>query len=221
MIGDFDGEKFQPEAGKYRTFYGSIYAAQTYNNTPDNRRIQIGWGRIKQPGMPFNQMMLFPTELTLRSTTEGIRLYGEPIKEIEKLHEKEYKWKDLSLEQANEKLKSIKSDLLHIKASLELPRGIWYTIYYQGNWIVTFDGSYDMMNKVQYIQDKPGKYLFDLEVLIDRTSVEAFFEDGKMVVVSPLQTPKNQEGLVIKADGNQLLVHNLEVYELKSIWGDR
>ena len=220
MIGDFDGEKFQPQAGKYRTFYGSIYAAQTYNNVPDNRRIQIGWGRIEQLGMPFNQMMLFPTELTLRSTKEGIRLYGEPIKEIIKLHKNEYSWKDLSLDRANEKLKNIKSDLLHLKASIELPKGIWFTIYYHGNWIVTFDGSYDMMNKVQFIQDEPGRYIFDLELLIDRTSVEAFFENGKMVVISPLQKPKDQEGLVIKADGNQLQVRNLEVYELKSIWED-
>ena len=60
--------------------------------------------------------------------------------------------------------------------------------------------------------------ILDIEILIDRNSVEAFFDNGKMVMVNPLQSAKNQERLVIKADGNQLLVHNLEVYELKSIW---
>ena len=44
------------------------------------------------PGMPFNQMVTFPAELALRSTTEGIRLCADPIKEIELLPKR-----DLSL----------------------------------------------------------------------------------------------------------------------------
>ena len=87
MIGKFDGRKFTPEGGKYYYGNGSIYAAQTFDNIPasDGRRIQIGWGRIQQPGMPFNQMMLLPTELTLRSTKDGIRMFNRPVKEVEML----------------------------------------------------------------------------------------------------------------------------------------
>ena len=69
MIGTFDGATFTPEQGKYFYSWGSQYAAQTYNNAPGGRRIQIGWGRIVHPGMPFNQMMLFPCELSLRNVT--------------------------------------------------------------------------------------------------------------------------------------------------------
>lgn len=74
MLGSFDGKVFTPEAGKYCYTTGSIYAAQTYNNIPasDGRRIQIGWGRVSHPGMPFNGMMMLPTELTLRTTKDGI-----------------------------------------------------------------------------------------------------------------------------------------------------
>ena len=53
------------------------------SNIPDGRRIQTGWGRIEHKGMPFNQMMLFPCDLTLRTTAEGVRLFCEPVKEIE------------------------------------------------------------------------------------------------------------------------------------------
>ena len=91
MIGDFDGREFNVESGKHRFVAGGHYAAQTYNDIPadDGRRIQFAWGQITHDGMPFKSMMLFPTELTLRSTRNGIRLFSEPVEEISQLHEKE------------------------------------------------------------------------------------------------------------------------------------
>ena len=165
MTGSFDGKEFHPEGGKYRTTYGNQYAAQTYNNIPGGRRIQIGWGKIEQNGMPFNQMMMFPTELSLRTTHEGVRLFSIPVEEVDKLHQKEYSWENLTLKEANEKLKEVKSHLLHVKLKVKIPNGIWYTLNYKGNKIVTFDGSYDLMNQYQYIQDHPGEYVFEVEVL--------------------------------------------------------
>lgn len=220
MIGSFDGREFIPEGGKYRTTFGNQYAAQTYNNIPDGRRIQIGWGTIEQNGMPFNQMMMFPTELSLSTTNEGVRLYSKPVEEVNKLYQKEYSWENLTLKEANEKLKEVKSDLLHIKLKVKIPRGIWYNLNFKGNKIVTFEGNYDLMNKYQYIQDFPGKYDFEVEVLIDRTSVEVYFDNGKMVTVSPFQEPKSNEGLVLKAAENELIIHSLKVYELNSIWNN-
>lgn len=220
MIGSFDGREFIPEGGKYRTTFGNQYAAQTYNNIPDGRRIQIGWGTIEQNGMPFNQMMMFPTELSLSTTNEGVRLYSKPVEEVNKLYQKEYSWENLTLKEANEKLKEVKSDLLHIKLKVKIPRGIWYNLNFKGNKIVTFEGNYDLMNKYQYIQDFPGKYDFEVEVLIDRTSVEVYFDNGKMVTVSPFQEPKSNEGLVLKAAHNELIIHSLKVYELNSIWNN-
>jgi len=218
MTGSFDGKEFHPEGGKYRTTYGNQYAAQTYNNVPGGRRIQIGWGTIEQDGMPFNQMMMFPTELSLRTTHEGVRLFSEPIEEIDKLHRKEHNWKNLTLKEVNEKFKEVKSDLLHVKLKVKIPNGIWYTLYYKGNRIVTFNGNYDLMNQYQYIQDHPGEYVFEVEVLIDRTSVEAYFDRGKMVTVTPLKEPKSDEGLFLNAAEDELIIHSLKVYELKSIW---
>src|SRR5690606_8859139 len=94
LIGTFDGHSFTPETDKQTYFSGKMYAAQTFSNIPDadGRRIQIGWGQISHPGMPFNMMMTFPTHLTLRTTPKGIRMFSEPIAEIRSLHKKTYKW---------------------------------------------------------------------------------------------------------------------------------
>lgn len=86
-LGSFDGRKFTPDhEGKHQVWFGNFYAAQTYDNAPNGRRVQIGWGRgITFPGMPFNQQMTVPVELTLRTTSQGLRMFAEPVKELEKL----------------------------------------------------------------------------------------------------------------------------------------
>ena len=68
-LGQFDGQRFAPETGKLRVWYGNFYASQTFSDAPDGRRIQIGWANgIAFPGEPFNQQMTVPCELTLRPT---------------------------------------------------------------------------------------------------------------------------------------------------------
>ena len=89
--GDFNGKEFKPETEKIKYHYGNaFYASQTFNNMPDDRRVQIAWGKVPTEGMPFNQMMLFPVELKLHSTEDGIRMQPWPIDEIKSLYGKEH-----------------------------------------------------------------------------------------------------------------------------------
>ncbi len=82
----FRRQAFQSESGKHTLWYGNFYAAQTFSDAPDGRRIQIGWGTgITFPGMPFNQQMTVPCELTLRTTPDGPRMFAEPVKEVSTL----------------------------------------------------------------------------------------------------------------------------------------
>jgi len=87
--------EFTPESGLIRFSYGNrFYASQTFSDIPeeDGRRIQIGWGdEVQMPGMPFNQMLLFPTVLTLHTTEDGLRMLPYPIKELT-IHEMKSIW---------------------------------------------------------------------------------------------------------------------------------
>ncbi|MBQ7526698.1 MAG: GH32 C-terminal domain-containing protein, partial [Bacteroidaceae bacterium] len=116
MIGRFDGKVFTPESGKHRFSTGAIYAAQTFNNVPDGRRIQIGWANIDHRGMPFRGQMLLPTELSLRTTKEGIRLVSKPIREVASLLKPLYTSdKALNAQEANTVLQRVKSEELRVK----------------------------------------------------------------------------------------------------------
>jgi fructan beta-fructosidase len=82
LLGDFDGKQFHAQSNKQQVWFGNFYAAQTYSDAPDGRRVQIGWGSgIAFPGMPFNQQMTIPVELTLRAIPNGLIMNAWPVKE--------------------------------------------------------------------------------------------------------------------------------------------
>ena len=82
-LGDFDGTKFVPAAGRFRLWHGHFYAAQTFANAPDGRTIQIGWARgIDTFDRPYSGQMTVPAELSLRQTPAGLRLFAEPAREL-------------------------------------------------------------------------------------------------------------------------------------------
>ena len=191
-------------------------AAQTYNGTPDGKRIQIAWGRIEQPGMPFNQMMLFPTELSLRTTNEGIRMFSEPIAAVAGLHAREHDLSGLDLAGANERLKCVTGDLLHVKARFESTNGGRIGLDYRGNRCVTLDA--DEINGIQVPMQNPGSLVFDVEMLIDRTSIEIYFQRGRVVIADPLKKPADDVGLQLAGDPASVRIDTLKVFELHSAW---
>jgi sucrose-6-phosphate hydrolase SacC (GH32 family) len=81
FCGDFDGRKYTPQTELIKRNYGNcFYAAQAFSDIPeeDGRCIEVAWGLMEFepiPGMPFNQQITFPVELTLRTTEDGPRLF--------------------------------------------------------------------------------------------------------------------------------------------------
>lgn len=230
MIGSFDGKRFTPEAGQYfyawghkdaRLQQGDQYAGQTYNNAPDGRRIQFKFGLITPKDMPFNTIMSFPTEMSLRTTPEGVRLFCNPIVEIEQLHKRSYKWTNLSGKEANEKLDSIKSDYLHVKFDIEVKKAYWFKLNFRGNTIINFDGNWNKFNGAPYSGDYQNPFHHQVELIIDKVSLEVFIGNGRLVISDNIEEPKAIEGLKffsVEGDGSFIQLKNLEVHELKSIW---
>ena len=220
MLGSFDGKRFTPEAGKYYYTSGSIYAAQTFTNIPDSdgRRIQIGWGRINQPDMPFNGMMLLPTELTLKTTKEGTRLINNPIKETEQLFTPVQKWSNLKSDDANNKMKEFyNSDCLRIKTTIKLSHATDAGLNLFGQRLINYDMNGNMLNGMFYSPQDMTSMELTADIYIDRTSVEVFI-DGGIFSYSMERKPDSNNTEGFHFWGNNIEVKNMEVYTVKSIW---
>jgi fructan beta-fructosidase len=219
MIGAFDGKAFTPESGKHKFNHGNcFYASQTYNNIPpkDGRRIQIAWGRVEMPGMPFNQMMLFPVELTLRSTADGARMFAEPVREIERLHDRRWNWSDTSLSQGDHPL--AEGELLHVRAALRT-EGVEKLGFVVRGTTVTYDVQQEglsCLGKTAALAPVDGA--IRLELLVDRTSIEIFGNDGHIYMPMGVILPTDDLALHLFAEGGPAGIETLEVWQLKSAW---
>lgn len=220
MIGSFDGRTFTPEAGKYYYTTGSIYAAQTYTGIPsaDGRRIQIGWGRISHPGMPFNGIMLLPTELTLRTTKEGVRLFSYPVKEVDTLQGNGSGWTSLSAPEATDKLRAFSNaDCLRIKFTLHLSHATDAGLNLFGQSLLRYDLNSNQVNGVFYSPEDRTSTDITADIILDRTSVEVFIDRGAYSYsMERRANDNNPEGFLFW--GNNIEVKHLEVYPMKSIW---
>lgn len=221
MIGTFDGKTFTPESGKHRYSYGNcFYASQTFNNVPagDGRRIQIAWGRVEMPGMPFNQMMLFPVELTLRTTEEGVQLFAKPVREIERLYGGGRQWKDLSLPMGKNPVPGIEGELFHIRAAFRPGEAKRVGFVIRG-----VEVTYNANEKRLTCLDKtaplaPVDGVVRLELLVDRTSIEVFANDGRVYMPMGVIPPDADKSLYIFAEAAPLHVDTLDVHILHSGW---
>ena len=225
MIGRFDGKTFTPESGKHRFSTGAIYAAQTFNDVPDGRRIQIGWANIDHPGMPFRGQMLLPTELTLRTTKDGIRLVSMPISEVASLLKPLYASdKTLSAQEANAALQRVNSSLaVHLRATLNLTYATSAGLKLDGQTLVDYDLNRNTLNGQFYSPQDPTSLALTMDVYIDRTSVEVFIDDGLYSYSLPREVKREDRRLhaslpFLEFWGNAISVTGLRLDAVESCW---
>jgi len=221
MLGAFDGKTFTPESEKHQGNYGNcFYASQTYSDIPvsDGRRIQVAWGRIATPGMPFNQCMLFPCVLTLRRTEDGIRMFAEPVKEIETLHKTGHAWQNVTLPAGKDALAALSGDLFHIQATFDVGQAEQVGFVIRG-----VDVVYDVAKKELSCQGKSAPLKaaqgqLQLEILVDRTSIEIFGNRGEVYMPIGVIPADENRSLEVFGKGPAARLVSMEVHELDSAW---
>lgn len=215
-VGVFDGREFKEETLRNSCDLGpNFYATQSWHNTDtgDGRRIQVAWMRGSFfPGMPFNQQISFPCELSLHSTPKGPRVHRRPIKELEKLQGKSASWAPKALLEGETLPLVSKGDLYRLKAEVDIPAGASLVFSLRGQSVVLSSNGISSGEAVGAVQDR----VRNIEILLDRASIEAFVNDGELSTTR-YALPK-VEGLFLKADGGPVKIRSLTLWPLKSAW---
>ena len=221
IIGDFDGKEFKPESGEIQYSYGNcFYASQTFSNVPesDGRRIQMAWGTIRTPGMPFNMIQLFPVELTLKTTEEGIRMFAYPVKEIENIYAKEHAWNETEIEPGQNILSDAKGELFDIEAEFATGGSDEFGFVINGLTVKYDQKSSRLSCDGEVANLKPMGEKIRLRILVDRVSIEIFANDGRVYMPVRAYNEKGQKGVEIITKGGNTMINSLKVHELKTIW---
>jgi len=217
-IGDFDGRTFEPETGELRCEFGrNFHAAQSWE-TPDKKRVQIGWmNGGKYPGMPFNQQQSFPCELTLRTTPAGLRLHMYPIEGIKRLHAGSFKLENRLLRPGENPLSEFSGELFDIAMDVEIGDAGEFGLRLHETSVAYAAGKVASLGAVAETPARDGR--IRLRILVDRTSVETFVNDGEAALPCCF-VPKNRNtGLELYAKGGNAKIRSLRVSKLRSIWG--
>jgi fructan beta-fructosidase len=219
ILGTFDGKTFSKESGKHKGNYGNcFYASQSYSDAPDGRRIQIGWGQAKLPGMPFNHMMTFPCDLSLRSTPDGIRMYAQPVKELETLRGKEHAWTSLPLHEGEDPLAKIRAELLELQVELTPASAEEITLTFRGTPIRYNVSRQELAcsGRTAPLDLRNGK--IHLQILADRASLEIFGNDGLVYMPIYALDKDGNAPVSLSVKGSDAVADSLKVYELNSAW---
>ncbi len=222
LVGHFDGSVFLSETDVLRAESGTNgYAAQTWSDIPseDGRRIQISWMAGGQyPNMPFNQQMSFPVELALRSTPDGVRLSRKPVREISFLHRNTRTWQDHHVRARERCVLAETGDLFDVRLEIDNAGSATFDLTVQGH-PLTYDGpnrTLDCLGKSIALPLTAGRLA--LRLLIDRTSLEVFADDG-IVSMSFCFLPQEAAApLVLRAGSQDLHLRALTVNCLDSSW---
>ncbi|MGB2312994.1 MAG: GH32 C-terminal domain-containing protein [Flavobacteriaceae bacterium] len=220
-IGTFDGQSLVTDQKNHLGDLGdAYYAAQTFNNSPDERTVIMGWLRTSDNNvyvdqkMPFNQHMSFPATMELKTTAEGIRLFRWPIKEIKGLYQKSLRYQKIEAKVVNENLKKESFDGIDLFMSFDRSKTSSFQMNIRGQ-MLTYEKGNFYFNDVMLPTLNLNKV--NVRILLDRTTIEIFADDG-FSVLSTYAVPTTENNQISVRSDKALLFDAFEVNKLKSIW---
>jgi sucrose-6-phosphate hydrolase SacC (GH32 family) len=226
--------------------YGpDFYAGVSWSDVPrkDGRRLWLGWMSNWRyagdaPTSPWRSSMSLPRELSLRETPLGWRLAQEPVREVKKLREARERFRNGTLEEANEWLRNqnvggalwelnlqIENDADSAEYGLAIPGGDKQETILRCD---TKAGKLSLdrthSGKVDFNPAFPGVYEAplppsdqpaELRLFIDASSVEVFANHGTSVITAQIFPDPATRPVQLWSASGKLRVASLEVWKIK------
>lgn len=244
FVGSFDGKKFvneSPTQTKWMDWGKDNYATVTWNNAPDGRCIALGWMSNWQyannvPTRQYRSANTLARDLTLYREGQELYLKSTSSVEVKKARGKKVsipsfrvseKHEIVNLFEDNQGAYEVEILIQNAGASkiafcLLNDKGEKVSMYYD-------------LNRKQFVMDRSESGTVDfskdfpavtvapanvdkeltLRLFVDRSSIEAFGEDGKFVMTNLVFPSQPYVKMCFEADKNGYAVKTLNVYKLQ------
>ena len=240
FVGSFDGHKFvneSPKATKWMDFGKDHYATVTWSNAPQNRVIALAWMSNWQyanevPTMQYRSSNSVPRDLRLFVKDGETYLQSAPSPELLALRKDKVMSKSFSVGKAYtiDQLMSDNKGTYEITMTVRQKKQGNLSMRLMNEQGEEIEYCLDMAKReLTCIRDKSGVAGFSkdfitptvtqvdggdlqLRFLVDRSSVEAFVNDGRFVMTNLVfpHTPYNK--VMFSATGGSVSVKNFTVY---------
>lgn len=221
-LGAFDGRQFVPETKKLRTEHGKAFYAQQTWKVPaaeGARVIQMAFLRYpKEPRLTWFDQMSFPCELTLRQTADGLRVCREPIAALATLQTNRQTMRDLTIGPGQNPLAGLRGDTLDLRLEAEFAGASSFTLNVRGEAIryAAHDHHLNVSNLTAMVH--PATARVQLQVLVDRSSLEVFADHGGASISKTVFYPATNQTYSLTVPDGSMRIVSLEVNHLKSVW---
>ncbi len=244
FIGDFDGKTFKTSQKDIKWIDNGAdnYAGVTYNNTPDNKRIFIGWMSNwsyarNTPTKNWRSAMTLPRELSLAKINDNYVLKNIPVDPFKKQQATafskdkitlkpnqkttfDYQYLNQSQVQLNAKNENLKLVFSNdVKDSLVInydSKQKTFSVDRRHSGLVNFEKSFGEKihnTKIPNITTETINY----QIILDWSSIEIFLNGGVYSFTEQIFPNKQYTTFSIQSDEKQV-INDLKIHKIKGIW---
>lgn len=244
FVGSFDGKKFvneSPTQTKWMDWGKDNYATVTWNNAPDRRCIALGWMSNWQyannvPTRQYRSANTLARDLTLYREGQELYLKSTPSSEVKKARGKKVSIPSFKVSEKHEMVNLFEEKQGAYEVEIVIQNAGASKIAFcllndKGEKVSMY---YDL-NRKQFVMDRSESGTVDfskdfpavtvapvnvdkeltLRLFVDRSSIEAFGEDGKFVMTNLVFPSQPYVKMCFEADKNGYAVKSLNVYKLQ------
>lgn len=231
LLGQFDGREMKIETPVKQLNYGrKLGATILFPDMKHERLLTLSYIDGEQlADLPARGQLSLPFEIKLQTTENGIEVIQQVITELEQLHHKSFIWENKKVYPGvkNNLLKSIRGNELRIKVSIDILSSDQFGFLIRSNRMregteISYNVKKGFINFLGTQLDyTPENKVIELEILIDRSSIELLVDGGRYVISYPFTPSQDAPFYELFTNGGEIMVEKMEVVTLKSVWQEK
>nr|WP_299387508.1 glycoside hydrolase family 32 protein [Allomuricauda sp.] len=244
FVGEFDGNKFttDQEETKWLDYGTDNYAGVTYNNTPNNERIFIGWMSNwdyarDTPTKKWRSAMTLPRTLSLRKNGDGYWLSNKPLPQVNKLATSDLvssleitggETKNMDVDGLGQSKIVFKTRSKDFRVSVKNSLGekVDLVMDSKSQSLILdrmksrkVDFQAEFGNKKHHAPiDQLGEEAFEVVIYLDWSSIEVFVDGGLLAMTDQIFPTEPFQKLIFENSDEEHKLQDVVVKQMQSIW---